>query len=166
MQAQSQTDVAAALDAVVTGVMPEREGFEAWASFLKAHASLVRQLDLDLEAQTGLSLGDFDVLAQLGLAGGELRMTDLAHRALISRSGMTRRVARLVEAGLVRRDSAASDARAVLVTLTDAGTNRLLATAPVHLRDVHERFVRQLDEEELGVLERALGKVTLDCSFG
>ena len=100
----------------------------------------MRQLGIDLETQTGLGLGDFDVLAQLGLAGGELRMTDLAHRALISRSGMTRRVARLVEAGLVRRDSAASDARAVLVALTDAGVARLAATAPVHLRDVEELF--------------------------
>src|SRR5262245_54503225 len=103
MQVQSQTPVAEMLDLVVDKVLPGRRGLEAWRSLLKAHASLVRQLDLDLEEQTGLSLADFDVLAQLGLADGELRMTDLANRALISRSGMTRRVARLVEAGLVRR---------------------------------------------------------------
>ena len=126
----------------------------------------MRQLDLDLEAQTGLSLGDFDVLAQLGLAGGELRMTELAHRALISRSGMTRRVSRLADAGLVHRAGADADARAVVVSLTDVGVERLLAVAPVHLRDVYERFVRQLDHDELAVLERAFDKVTLDCSFG
>jgi DNA-binding MarR family transcriptional regulator len=56
----------------------------------------MRQLETQLEQQTGLTLADYDVLAQLAIADGELRMTELANRALISRSGMTRRVARLV----------------------------------------------------------------------
>jgi DNA-binding MarR family transcriptional regulator len=166
MQVPIEPDVGERLEAVVANAMADRQGFDAWSAFLRSHASLVRQLDMDLEAQTGLSLGDFDVLAQLGLAGGELRMTELAHRALISRSGMTRRVSRLADAGLVHRAGADADARAVVVSLTDAGVERLLAVAPVHLGDVYERFVRQLDHEELAVLERAFDKVTLDCSFG
>jgi DNA-binding MarR family transcriptional regulator len=86
----------------------------------------------DLEKKTGLALADFDVLAQLAGAGGELRMTELADRALISRSGMTRRVARRVEDGLVLRAHTAADARAVVVSLTDAGVARVTETAPVH----------------------------------
>ena len=88
---------------------------------LQAHATLIRQLDTDLSEHTGLRLADFDVLAQLAAAGGQLRMTELAARALISRSGLTRRVARLVEEGLVRRANAADDGRGVIVALTDAG---------------------------------------------
>ena len=38
----------------------------------------MRQLDTDLRKETGLRLVDFDVLAQLAAAGGELRMTELA----------------------------------------------------------------------------------------
>lgn len=168
MQVSSDThsDISERLEAVVDSTLVERRGFDAWSAFLKAHASLVRQLDMDLAAQADISLGDLDVLAQLGLAGGHLRMTDLAHRALISRSGMTRRVARLVDAGLVHRAGTDADARAVVVSLTEAGVERLLAVAPIHLRDVYERFARQLDEEELATLERALRKVSLDCSFG
>jgi DNA-binding MarR family transcriptional regulator len=166
MQVPTESDLGERLEAVVADAMADRQGFDAWSAFLRSHASLVRQLDMDLEAQTGLSLGDFDVLAQLGLAGGELRMTELAHRALISRWGMTRRVSRLADAGLVHRAGADADARAVVVSLTEVGVERLLAVAPVHLRDVYERFVRQLDHEELAVLERAFDKVTLDCSFG
>src|SRR4029079_10684225 len=71
-------------------------GLRAWQAFLRAHASLMRSLASDLAQQTGLTLGDFDVLAQLSLGGGHLRMTDLAARAYSSRSGMTRRVDRLV----------------------------------------------------------------------
>jgi len=129
-------------------------------------STLMRRLEVDLAQATGLALGDFDVLAQLARAGGELRMTDLAARALVSRSGMTRRVARLVEEGLVRRANADADGRGVVVALTDAGIARLTETAPVHLRGVSELFVAQLDDQELVVLKNALDKVTVECTFG
>jgi DNA-binding MarR family transcriptional regulator len=133
---------------------------------LRAHASLMRRLDTDLQQETGLALADFDVLAQLADAHGELRMTELADRALISRSGMSRRVARLAAEGLLRRDRAGSDGRGVVVALTKAGIARLAATAPVHARGIATLFVAQLDDQELALLERALNKVIVDCSFG
>jgi DNA-binding MarR family transcriptional regulator len=141
-------------------------GLEAWDSFLRAHATLLRRLEVDLAQETGLALADFDVLAQLARAGGELRMTDLADRALISRSGMTRRVTRLVDEGLVRRADANEDGRGVVVSLTDAGVKRLSETAPIHLRAVSELFVSQLDGQELTVLKNALDKISVDCTFG
>src|SRR5437764_5793766 len=95
--------------------LPGGRGMDAWHSLLRAHATLMRQLEMDLERETGLALADFDVLAQLAQAGGELRMTELADRALISRSGMTRRVSRLVNEGLVRRADADVDRRGVVV---------------------------------------------------
>ncbi len=146
--------------------LPGGRGFNAWRSLLQAHATLMRTLESDLERKTGLALADFDVLAQLAVAGGELRMTDLAAKALISRSGMTRRVARLVEEGLVRRANADADARGVVVSLTDPGVERLLETVPIHAHGIAQLFVSQLDDNELAVLESALDKVTVDCHFG
>jgi DNA-binding MarR family transcriptional regulator len=166
MQASSEPDVSALLDRLVADALPSRKGLEAWRSLLHAHATLMRRLETDLAQATGLALADFDVLAQLANAGGELRMTELANRALISRSGMTRRVARLVDEGLVQRATVDGDARAVVVLLTDAGVARLTETAPVHLRGVAELFVAQLDDQELAVLKSALDKVTVDCTFG
>ena len=166
MQVPSETDVAALLDRLVAEALPGGRGVGAWRALLQAHATLMRQLATDLVQETGLTLGDFDVLAQLAGAGGELRMTELAARAFSSRSGMTRRIDRLVDEGLVRRANADADARGVVVALTDAGVARLTETAPVHLRGVANLFVAQLDDEELAVLERALDKVTLDCTFG
>jgi hypothetical protein len=96
MPVRSETDVASLLDRLVVNELPGRRGLDAWTALLRAHATLMRQLETDLEQKTGLALADFDVLAQLAVAGGTLRMTELADRALISRSGMTRRVARLV----------------------------------------------------------------------
>src|SRR5437899_12997522 len=166
MQVPSETGLAGLVDRLAANELPGGGGFGAWRSLLQAHATLMRQLETDLEQQTGLALPDFDVLAQLAIAGGELRMTDLANRALVSRSGMTRRVARLVEEGLVRRANADADGRGVIVALTDAGVARLTETAPVHLRGVSELFLAQLDDQELAVLKKALDKVTVDCTFG
>jgi DNA-binding MarR family transcriptional regulator len=166
MQALPKTDLSGHIEQLVANELPEGRTIGAWLSMLQAHASLVRQLETDLERETGLSLADFDVLAQLARAGGELRMTELANRALISRSGMTRRVARLVDEGLVRRGDAGADGRGVVVALTDAGVARLTETAPVHARGVAAYFVSRLDDEELAVLERAFDKVRVDCTFG
>jgi DNA-binding MarR family transcriptional regulator len=166
MQVPSGTDPAEVLDRLVADGLPGGRGVEAWRSLLIAHATLMRRLGAELEAETGLSLSEFDVLAQLAGAHGALRMTELSERAFSSRSGMTRRIDRLVAQGLVRRVGSASDAREVVVSITDAGLARLQEVAPVHVRGVARLFVDQLDDQELALLERALKKVIADCSFG
>src|SRR6266516_4907748 len=166
MQILPEMDVAELLDRLVADEVPGRRGFEAWRTLLRAHATLMRRLDMDLERETGLALADFNVLAQLAQAHGALRMTELADRALLSRSGMSRRVARLADEGLVRRDRAGTDARGVVVALTEAGIARLAETAPVHARGISKLFVARLNDQELFLLKRALNTVTADCSFG
>jgi DNA-binding MarR family transcriptional regulator len=165
MQLSRETNLSELPEQLVANELGGR-GLGAWRSLLRAQATLMRQLDIQLEERTGLSLADFDVLAQLANASGELRMTELANRALISRSGMTRRVARLADEGLVRRTGADGDGRGVVVVLTDAGVARLTETAPVHARGISEYFVSRLDDQELAVLESALDKVTVDCGLG
>ena len=166
MQVLSRTDLAGLVERLVANELPGGRGIGAWRSLLRAHATLMRQLETQLEQQTGLALADYDVLAQLAIADGELRMTELANRALISRSGMTRRVARLVDEGLVRRSETNADGRGVVVALTDAGVARLTETVPAHVRGIAEYFVSRLDDQELAALESALEKVTVDCTFG
>jgi DNA-binding MarR family transcriptional regulator len=166
MQVLSEPDVAGLLDRLVTRELPGRRGLGAWRALLRARATVLRQLSKDLEQKTGLTLGDFDVLGQLAEAGGALRMTELADRTMSSRSSMTRRIDRMAVDGLVRRAGADGDARGVVVALTEAGLTRLTETAPIHLRGVSELFVERLDDQELAALERALDKVTLECTFG
>ena len=166
MQVNSQADPAALVERLAAEATPRPGALDAWRSFLQAHATLMRRLAGDLAEATGLSLGDFDVLAQLAVAGGELRMSELAARAFSSRSGMTRRVARLVDEGLVTRASDEADARGVVVALTDKGIARLAEATPIHLRGVVELFVLQLTDKELALLKRALDKVTAECTFG
>jgi DNA-binding MarR family transcriptional regulator len=160
------SDTAAVLDRLVSEALPDDRGLDAWRALLRAHASLMRELSTDLAMKTRLPLGDFDVLAQLAGAGGELRMTELANKTFSSRSAMSRRVDRLVDEGLVRRTTSDVDGRGVVIVIAEAGMMRLAEAVPVHLKGVSRLFVDLLDDEELAVLERALDKVSLHCSFG
>jgi len=166
MQVPSTTDPAAAVNRLIKDALPDERGFAAWQSLLRAHASLMRELSTDLAMRTRLPLGDFDVLAQLARAGGELRMTDLANRVFRSRSAVSRRVDRLVDEGVVQRASSEADGRGVVIALTEAGLARLTEAVPVHLEGVSRLFIEQLDDEELSALEHALDKVSLHCSYG
>jgi DNA-binding MarR family transcriptional regulator len=166
MQVPAKQDLAADLGRLIDEAVPGRRGLAAWGALLEAHATLMRQLQTDLVSKTGLDLNDFDVISQLAQAGGRLRMTDLAARAFSSRSGLTRRIDRLVEQGLVGRTIADGDARGVVVTLTEAGVARVSETATVHLHKVAELFMAKLDNDELALLESALKKVILDRTFG
>ena len=121
MQQPAHTDVAALLDHLIATAIPNQRGLEAWQALIRAHATLMRQLTMDLVEAIGITLGDFDVLAQLGQAGGELRMSELAAHAYSSRSGMTRRIDRLVDEGLVTRANSDADGRGVRPHREEAG---------------------------------------------
>lgn len=133
---------------------------DAWRSFLRAHAKVTRVLDAELIAECELPLGSYEVLLHLNEAPDRrLRMTELAERVLLSRSGLTRLVDRMEREGLIRRESCLSDLRGTNAVLTDAGYERLRSAAPVHLRGVREHIVDLLTREELEVLATALGRV-------
>ena len=166
MQVHPTEGPEAVVERLIDEALPDRRGLDAWRSLLRAHASLMRELSTDMALRARLPLGDFDVLAQLAQAGGELRMTDLATKAFSSRSAMTRRIDRMVDEGLVRRALSDTDGRGISVALTDAGLARLTAAVPIHLQGVSKLFIERLDDSELDVLEHALDKVSLDCSFG
>lgn len=133
----------------------------AWRTFLEAHARVVRELERELQAEADLPLTHYDVLFQLSRADERrLRMSELADRLLLSRSGVTRLVDRLVADGLVERVSCDSDRRGAWASLTDAGYRRLRAAAPIHLRGVAAHFLDRLSADELDELDRLLRRVT------
>jgi len=162
----SETDPSAALTAIIRREIADPRAVAAWTALLRAHATLMRALDSDLRTRTGSGLNDFDVLATLGREGGRLRMADLAERAYSSRSGMTRRIDRLEQEGLVARVQTDQDGRGVVVMLTEAGAERMAELATAHLRDVRRVFANRLEASELAELEALLKKVTVETSFG
>jgi DNA-binding MarR family transcriptional regulator len=134
-----------------------------WRTFLRVHASLTRRLEQDLLSEHDLPLASYDVLVQLVEApAGRLRMTDLAERVLLSRSGLTRLVDRLAAEGLAERQSCPSDARGTFAVITDAGRARLRTAAPTHLRGVQEYVTGRLSPSELDALGDLLRRLLPD----
>jgi len=136
----------------------------AWRTFLRAHARVVRHLEQELQADQGLALTDYDVLVQLSAADERrLRMSELADRLLLSRSGVTRLVDRLAADGLVERVVCESDRRGQWASLTDAGRERLRRASPTHLDGVARHFLDRFDADELPALERMLERVVAEA---
>jgi DNA-binding MarR family transcriptional regulator len=125
----------------------------AWRGMLHAHAALARGLDAELEAAHGISLSAYEVLLLLHEAPERRhRMSDLAGSALLSLSGMTRLVDRLVRAGLVERERCDDDKRVLYARPTRAGTELFAAARATHLRGIRERFLDHFADEDLVLL--------------
>ena len=121
----------------------------AWAGFLRTYATLVRELDDELTREHGLPLSSYDVLTQLESApDGRLRLSQLADAVLLSRSGLSRLVARLIDQGLVERSECASDARGAFAVITTEGRARLEEARTTHRTGVRRRYLDRLSDEQ------------------
>ena len=134
---------------------------------LRVHSALVHDLDAELRAAHGLSLHEYEVLLVLSDAPGRrLRMSELASAVLLSQSGLTRLVDRLVRAGSVERTRCEEDRRGHYAELTSAGRARFEAARSVHRAGVRARFLDRLDEDDLQALaafwERVLPGATAE----
>jgi DNA-binding MarR family transcriptional regulator len=136
------------------------EQLAAWRVFLECAFALIDILDAELQDERALTLRWYDVLVQLEEAGGSCRMTDLAGRILASKSGLTRVIDRMEEAGLVQRERPRDDRRVILVAITPAGLEALEAARAVHRRGIDEHFVQQLNERDVAALKRIFTKVS------
>jgi DNA-binding MarR family transcriptional regulator len=133
----------------------------AWRTFLQAHHVVRSQLERELQAEQSMALADYEVLLFLAYADERrLRMSDLAERLLLSRSGATRLIDRLEGAGLVQRVSCESDRRGQWAELTEAGLERLRAASPIHLRGIGEHFLDRIPAAELEALGSTLARIT------
>jgi len=133
-----------------------REERALWRRFVETHAAIVRRLDEDLRAQSGLTLSSFEVLFELARApGNRLRMAELADRLLFTRSGVTRLVDRLERQGYVERSDCADDGRGIYALLTQEGFDAFEAAAGPHIDGVRRLFFDRLEGWD-GVLRRLL----------
>ncbi|HWD03004.1 MAG TPA: MarR family transcriptional regulator [Amycolatopsis sp.] len=127
-----------------------------WQALLAVTTQLNRRIEQQLRDDAGLSHPQYEVLARLAAAGGELRMTELAGAALASKSGLSYQVGQLEKTGLVGRRSCVSDDRGVIAYLTEPGWARLRAAAAGHAALVGELLVDGLTPVQFTALGSAL----------
>jgi DNA-binding MarR family transcriptional regulator len=128
----------------------------AWLAFLEVSHRLDRAIEQQLRRDAGLSHAQYEVLARLDVAGGQLRMSQLADVIIVSRSGLTYQVTQLERAGLVRREKDADDERGVLAVLTSAGKAALYRAAPGHVRVVRHYLIDALTPAQRSAIAEGL----------
>ena len=133
---------------------------DPWRAFLIAHARITRRLDEELRAEHDLSLAEYDALLTIADAPDRrIRMRQLADRVILSKSGVTRLIDRLVLDGLVERRACASDARGAEAVLTQEGLDRLRRASSTHLRGIEEHFLAAVDTSDLAAIQRSMRAV-------
>lgn len=126
---------------------------KSWRAYLTGSALLAEALSRQLEADSGLSLSEYEVLVRLSESEDRTqRMSELATSLVHSRSRLTHTVGRLERRGLVRRETCAADGRGVNCVLTDVGFEALRQAAPGHVRAVRAALVDVLTGEQLSAL--------------
>lgn len=132
-----------------------------WLTWLRVGTEVPAALGRRLQADSGLSIQDFDVLIQLAdVPDGCMRVSALAQAVHWERSRLSHHLKRMEARGLVTRDSASEDARGSVVSLTKAGQRALDDALPAHMEAVREYFFGDLSARELATL-RSLSKKML-----
>lgn len=133
---------------------------QMWRSFLETHSTVVKFLERRMDEQHGLPLAWWDVLIQLADGPeGRLRMGELAESVLLTRSGITRLVDRMIGAGLVDREPCPGDRRGYYAVITQQGRDTIEKIGPDHSKDAWEVFLGHIDEEEAALMRQVFTRV-------
>jgi DNA-binding MarR family transcriptional regulator len=136
---------------------------EVWRAYLDVMRLLMDRLQKQVSEDSGLSLGEYEVLVQLSEAPDrQLRMSELAARIVHSRSRLTHTVGRMEKRGLVRREPCEDDGRGVMCILIDAGFDVLVEAAPGHVEAVRQAIFDPLTPDDVRALGVAMHKVRAD----
>lgn len=128
---------------------------QAWRGLLSMHTQLTARLHRRLQADSGLSLADFDVLVALtDQPAPRLRVGELAEALQWEKSRVSHHLARMQQRELVRREECPGDARGAYIVLTEQGRGAIEQAAPAHVRAVRELVFDQLPEEQVDTLVR------------
>jgi DNA-binding MarR family transcriptional regulator len=132
----------------------------AWLAYMRVQLRLTYEMNRQLQAESNLSLPDYDVLNALRYAaGGRMRITMLAARIGWERSRLSHHVRRLEKRGLVECRLAPDDRRATEVTLADQGWDEITRASSGHIDLVRHLFFDGLPEELLEPLTIGLESV-------
>ncbi len=138
---------------------PSAERLRTWRLYAESALALLDVLDAELVQTVGIQQRWYDVLVHLEEWPDGIRMNELAEQILYSKSGFTRVVDRMEEAGLVRRVRPEHDRRSILVVLTDQGAATMEEARRYHRDGIERHFSRHLSDTDIRALTRALEKI-------
>jgi DNA-binding MarR family transcriptional regulator len=143
-------------------VVASKHELESWVGFLRSHAAITRQLNVDLLNAHGLTLNDYEVMLHLGAAEGQMmRRVDLAESVILTASGITRLLDGLERGGYVEKESCESDARVSYAKLTGAGRKKLDEATATHRAGIDELFTSRYSPAELSTFAELISRLPM-----
>jgi DNA-binding MarR family transcriptional regulator len=134
---------------------------DAWESLFRAQVSVLRQLNAEFPTSE-LSFNEYDVLFNLSRQPNHaLRIRDLNRHLLLTQPSVSRLVDRLVQRGLVTKESDPGDGRGTIVRMTENGYSLFRRVAVVHADSIRARVGCALDADELRQLTALTEKLRL-----
>ena len=131
----------------------------AWRAFLRAGAAAALALESAL-VTSGVSHSEYDVLVNVANGPREgVRPTELAEQVLITKSGLTRLLDRLVERGYIERRACASDRRGQLVVLTAEGRHAFRRATPIVVRAIGAIFGERFSDGDVVALRSTCERI-------
>jgi len=131
----------------------------AWEGFVHAQARMMQKLGRELDDAGKIPLDTYDILVQLAENGGRVRLRDLVNKVVLSQPGLSRKVARLEEEGLLERLPDPNDGRGVLVRMTRAGRAALRTAAVVHIAGIEREFTSRITDDEAATLTAVFNRL-------
>jgi DNA-binding MarR family transcriptional regulator len=129
---------------------PTPDDLAAWRGFIETSERMRGAIGSRLQADSGLSTGDYSVLLSLSeAADNRVRSSELAATIGWERSRLSHHLGRMEQRGLIRRENCLTDSRGAEAVLTTEGAAAFRRASPPHLHAIQELFVGALTAEQL-----------------
>jgi DNA-binding MarR family transcriptional regulator len=129
---------------------PTPDDLAAWRAFIETSERMRGAIGSRLQADSGLSTGDYAVLLSLTEApSNRVRSSELAAAIGWERSRLSHHLGRMEQRGLIRRDDCLTDSRGAEAVLTPEGAAAFRRASPPHLHAIQELFVSALTPDQL-----------------
>lgn len=137
----------------------DQKELDAYRALIESGDLLQQLVDRQLRRAVGISRAQFEILARVTARPEGVRMSELAESSVLSKSGMTYRVAQLEKMGMLERIGDPADERGVIARATPAGAALISKALPGHVDLVREAFLRVLSADDIDTLTPILQRV-------
>jgi DNA-binding MarR family transcriptional regulator len=138
----------------------EKKMVSSWASFLKVHARIINEIEKELARAKVIPLTWYDVLLSVnGSPGNRKRMIEIAEEVVLTKSGLSRSVDKLIEAGLIQKEACPEDKRGSYAVITEKGIKALKDAWPVYRKCINQYFGGNLDQHEIIIIHNSMNKI-------
>ncbi|GAA2840084.1 MarR family winged helix-turn-helix transcriptional regulator [Crossiella cryophila] len=126
---------------------------QAWRAFIRVHAELTVRIARQLQADSDLSLAEFEVLVNLSeLPEPRIRVLELAKQLNWEKSRVSHQLGRMQKRGLITRAGCEEDRRGSFIELTDQGRAAIEGAAPGHVAVVRRLMFDALAPDQVRAL--------------